>query len=161
MTAQPTEPAPRTVLVLPGLRPDGVARMAGLLGTGGHLIPQPGCLLLVLDPGPAAGPAGSDEVDETNETDEADASDEIVARLSAALRKVQLMRVRLVAGYLAIDVWQSGAVTATPPAGVVAQQLPDPVLGLVHGSLDPATLPTARPVASRSGTGFFGRLLGR
>lgn len=161
---------PRTVLVLPGLRPDPVARVCGLIGLRGHLAPQPGCLLVILDP-----PASVEEVPDPDwfRTPAADrkeqaaqaaaAEDEAVRQLSTALRRVKLLRVDLKDGYLAVEVWQRGKVVDTPPAGVVAQQFPDAVLGLVHGSTDPATLPSSRPIVAGEdgGGGLLRRILGR
>ena len=186
----------RTVLVLPGLRPDPVARVCGLLGMRGHLAPQPGCLLVILDPPPGkevpaeeisvedvpdpdwfrnpaprdpneptGQPADAEQLAEAGQSAQTDA-DEAVGRLSAALRRVKLLRVDLKNGYLTVQVWQRGRIVDTPPAGVVAQQFPDAVLGLVHGSTDPATLPSSRPIITGGdgedgGGGLLRRLFGR
>lgn len=143
--------APQTVLILPPLRPDPVARIARLLGYQGFLAPERGCLLLSF---PTATPDG----------------EALVASLSKALRRAEILQVSMVDGYLSIARWRRGAVKDRPQPGLLAQNLPEPVLGLAHGSLDPATLPQARPIAATGASadhaggehgGLLKRLFGR
>lgn len=134
------EPAGPEVVVLPAVRLSALARVCALVHTGGHLVPQPGCVLLVLGP---------------------DAWTDAVPQLSRALRRAQLMKISLVDGYLSAEVWQRGALISTPPAGVVAQQLPDVTVRLVHGSLDPLELAGCQPVPNKSHLGLLDRLRGR
>lgn len=123
---------PRTVLVLPPMRPDAVAKICGLLGTGGHLLTQTGSLLLVLDAGREAG--------------------EVTPRVSRSLRRAEVLQLQLVDGYLTAERWRRGQLVDKPAAGLLAQSLPEPTIGLVHGSLDPGTWAGARAIVPVSGS---------
>ncbi len=132
--------ASRGLVVLPGVTPSAMARIARLIGAAGHLVPQPGCLLLVLGDGDDPGEATR-----------------LVSRAFGSRSPV--LAVRLHEGYLSVQRWQRGHLVDAPPAGLVADHLPQVVTPILAGTLDPATLPGA--VQVRPGGGLLRRLLGR
>ncbi len=132
--------ASRGLVVLPGVAPSAMARIAKLIGAAGHLVPQPGCLLLVFGD-------GEDPAEATR----------LVSRAFGSRSPV--LGVRLHEGYLSVQRWQRGELVDSPPAGLVADQLPDVITPILAGALDPASLPGA--VAVQPGGGLLRRLLGR
>ena len=132
--------ASRGLVVLPGVAPSAMARIAKLIGATGHLVPQPGCLLLVLG-------EGDDPTEATR----------LVSRAFGSRSPV--LGVRLHEGYLSVQRWQRGELVDSPPPGLVADQLPDVVTPILAGTLDPVSLPGA--VQVQPGGGLLRRLLGR
>lgn len=127
-------PPPRALLMLPGVKPSAIALIARLLGTSGHVVPQPGLLLLVLPPGADPGP--------------------LTEQLSRGFKgKSDVLQVRMDGGYLAVERWRDGVLVETPPAGLIAQSLPDEVPLVLSGHKDPATLPGAKPFGSARSSG--------
>lgn len=137
---------PRTLLMLPGVKPSTLAMLAKLIGIWGHAVPMHGYLLLVLPPAVDGEP--------------------IAQRLSSGFKKrSDVVLLQLADGYLSAQRWSDGELIEKPPAGVVAQSLPDDVTLLLSGHRDPAQMPGAVQIGGdidrAARPGFFGRLFGR